>query len=118
VVSSWLDEIAIPQGMATATFWRKLAIKDLAEIKSAELFILDTTVMDARGGREVELGVALGAFQGKQIWIVGPTINVFHTLADRQFNDWREVLAALKPRAASRLPGRTRKVGNRTVGTS
>ena len=96
VVSSWLDEQAKPGGMDTSTFWKKLAIKDIAEVESADCVILDTLDVTPRGGREVEFGYALGGHQSKFTYIVGPVRNVFHTLADRQFDDWDALLAYLE----------------------
>jgi hypothetical protein len=81
--------------MSQETFYRKLALKDLAEIKSADLLICDTLDVTPRGGREVEFGLALGAFQSKLIWVVGPLRNVFHRLADEHFETWDEVLNRL-----------------------
>jgi len=92
VVSSWLQEVARPEGMTREEFWKKLAIKDLAEINAADLLILDTFDITPRGGREVELGFALGRFQTKSIYLVGPVRNVFHTLVDRQFDNWNSLL--------------------------
>ncbi|KKL23401.1 hypothetical protein LCGC14_2425710, partial [marine sediment metagenome] len=63
VVSSWIDEVKRPEGMSQDIFYKKLAMKDIAEIKSADLFVLDTEVPSERGGKEVEMGLALGAFQ-------------------------------------------------------
>lgn len=95
VVSTWLNEVAKPEAMTTEEFWRKLAIKDLAEIKSADILILDTLDVTPRGGREVEYGFALAAFQGKLVYIVGPVRNVFHTLADRRFASWDKLVEEL-----------------------
>lgn len=72
--------------MSTDTFYRKLAIKDLAEIRSADIFVLFTEDVSERGGKEVEFGFALGRFQGCLLYIVGPKRNVFHQLCDRQFD--------------------------------
>ena len=93
VVSTWLDEVARPEGMSKKVFWKKLALKDVAEIKSADVLILDTHVASDRGGKEVEYGIALGGFQTQQLWIVGPQRNVFHELADLVFADWDECIA-------------------------
>ncbi len=82
VVSSWIDEVKRPEGMSLDIFHKKLAMKDIAEIKSADLFVLDTEVPSERGGKEVEMGLALGAFQSKLVYIVGPLSNVFHQLRD------------------------------------
>ena len=92
VCSTWLYETSRPEGMTTDEFWKKLAIKDLAEINAADLLILDTIDVTPRGGREVELGFALGRFQGKSIYMVGPVRNVFHTLVDRKFDSYEDLM--------------------------
>lgn len=92
VVSSWLNETAKPDGMSKQEFWRKLAIKDLAEVKQADCIILDTLDITPRGGREVEFGFALAHFQTKSIWLVGPVRNVFHELVDRRFDTWEQLI--------------------------
>lgn len=76
-------------------FWKKLALKDLCEINASDLLILDTEDVTPRGGREVELGFALGRFQEKIIYMVGPVRNVFHTLVDRRFDNWDQLMATL-----------------------
>jgi nucleoside 2-deoxyribosyltransferase len=107
ITSTWLNEVARPEGMTTEEFWKKLAIKDLAEINAADLLILDTIDVTPRGGREVELGFALGRFQTKSIYMVGPVRNVFHTLVDRRFDSYDALLEA--------LPNVTRDAENPTV---
>ena len=92
VCSTWLYETSRPEGMTTDEFWKKLAIKDLAEINAADLLVLDTIDVTPRGGREVELGFALGRFQGKSIYMVGPVRNVFHTLVDRKFDSYEDLM--------------------------
>jgi len=96
VVSTWLDEVKRPTDMDSATFKKKLAMKDIAEVISADLLILDTFAASETGGKEVEFGVALGRFQTKLIWIVGPKRNVFHELADKHFEYWVQVMEELK----------------------
>jgi len=96
VVSTWLDEVKRPDGMDSVTFKKKLAIKDLAEVISADLLILDTYNPSETGGKEVEFGIALGRFQTKLMWIVGPKRNVFHELADRVFDTWAQAIDALE----------------------
>lgn len=97
VVSSWLDEAPRGEFMPTTEiFWKKLAMKDLAELERADAIILDTLDVNPRGGREVEFGFALAGWQNKLVCIVGPYRNVFHTLADKQFNTWDECLAWFK----------------------
>ena len=95
VVSTWLNEVARAENMTTEEFWRKLAIKDLAEINACDALILDTFSVTPRGGREVELGFALGRFQSKLVYLVGPVRNVFHTLVDRKFDTWDALLATI-----------------------
>lgn len=94
VVSSWLNEVSRPACMDHATFHRKLAIKDIAETKSADLIILDNR--QSSGGKNCELGIGLGEFQNKLLWLVGEPTNVFHWLVDRQFKNWVEVHIELK----------------------
>jgi len=96
VMSTWLDEVKRPPSMPESLFWKKLAMKDLAEIKAADLFVLDTHIGSERGGKEVEFGFALGQFQAKLLYVVGPIRNVFHELCDRRFEDWPAFLAAMK----------------------
>lgn len=95
ITSSWLYEVAKQPNMSYDDFYKKLAIKDLAEIDRADLIIVDTGDITPRGGREVELGYALGQHQKKLAFIVGPERNVFHKLADRRFDSWDEAVALL-----------------------
>lgn len=96
VVSSWLDEVARPAGMSDDAFYRKLAMKDVAEVKSADLLIVDTFDPPTRGGRENEYGIALGQFQSKLLFVVGPYRTIFHRLADAQFDSWEACLEHLR----------------------
>jgi hypothetical protein len=98
ITSSWLDETPKPQGMDLHDFFRKLAIKDIAEIQRADILIIDTIDVTPRGGREVEFGIALGQFQNKWLFLVGPKRNVFHELVDQAFDDWEACLTFLKER--------------------
>lgn len=94
VISTWLDETnnADENMPDKETFWRNLAMKDLAELESADCIILDTLDVNPRGGREVEFGFALSFFHKKLVCIVGPYRNVFHTLAHRQFDNWTDAI--------------------------
>jgi len=97
VVSSWLDETAVPEGMDTAVFGRKLAVKDIAEIVAADVFISDNFDKTTTGGLFIELGVALGRFQHIQIWEVGPHgRSPFHELVDHRFETWEDLLAHVR----------------------
>lgn len=103
LTSSWLNETAKPDGMSKEVFWKKLAIKDLAEVKQADMIIVDTIDVTPRGGREVEYGFALAHFQTKHAWIVGPVRNVFHELADQRYDNWDDLLSAI-PSVANDAP--------------
>ncbi len=99
VISLWLDEeTAAPDETRTkgtglsAEEGRTYAKRDLYEIQTADLLILDTFDDNLRGGREVEFGFALAT--GIPVWVVGPKRNVFHELA-RHFASWPDVLEQL-----------------------
>ena len=90
ITSTWLQEVKRPSDMTEDTFRAKLAIKDMAEVKRADLLILDNR--QKSGGKNVEWGIALGEHQHMQLWLVGESSNVFHELADRRFDNWDEVM--------------------------
>ena len=92
VTSTWLDEVAKPEPMTQDEFYKKLAIKDIAELKTANLVIVDLLDPSSTGGRDTELGLALGSFANKQIYLVGIPVSVFHRLADKTFDDWKTLL--------------------------
>lgn len=90
VVSSWLNEIRKPDFLTSKEFKRKLAIKDIVEVYSADLLIQDT--LCSSGGKNNELGIALSQFHNKLVWTVGPITNIFQELADQQFDTWDYLL--------------------------
>ena len=96
VTSTWLDEVAKPKPMTQREFYKKLAIKDITELRTANLVIVDLLDPSTSGGRDTELGLALGSFQSKQIYLVGEPKSVFHELADRQFDHWNGLLEFLE----------------------
>lgn len=94
VCSGWLEEDNA-QAMSTLTP-KKMKLyshRDLGEIMTADLLIIDTGEESNTGGREVEYGVALAL--GKLVWVVGPVRNIFHSVPRHQFNDWGLVFAHL-----------------------
>lgn len=95
VVSSWIHETECPLYMDEPTFRRKLAAKDLQEVKLADLLILDTSEISE--GKSVEFGFALAQGQTKLVWVVGPRRSIFHELADETFLDWAAVMRKLAP---------------------
>ena len=89
VIGTWLDE----EGSGTPTFQDALgyAVRDLSEVRVADLLILDTLDVNERGGREVEYGAAFA--WGIPTVRVGPARNVFHQL-QKEYPDWDTLLAA------------------------
>lgn len=79
VVSTWLDEADEilandPQTYADTPY--DIAQRDYRQIRECDAIVLDTLNVTPRGGREVELGYAVGI--GKLAYLVGPKRNVFH----------------------------------------
>lgn len=93
--NTWLDESTRSPYLSHEEFHRKLAIKDLMEIAAADAIVRFVHEVSSTGGADTELGFALAQYQRKLIWIVGPSRNVFHTLADRRFDTNEEFLAHL-----------------------
>ena len=93
VVSSWLWEEP-GQGFRVLSEMQcvEKAHRDLGEILTADLVIVDTLEETQSGGREVELGFAVGKHP---VWLVGPCRNIFHQVTTRQFVDWDSCLDAL-----------------------
>ena len=93
VISTWLDEsgdyCALPEHA------KKVALRDLNQISMVDVLLLDTTSpisQDGGGGRETEYGFAVGQYQHKKLWRVGPAKNVFHFLAEKSWPDWNSFL--------------------------
>ena len=96
VTSTWLDEVAKPDPMTQNEFYKKLALKDITELRTANLVIVDLLDPSTSGGRDTELGLALGCFQSKQIYLVGEPASVFHQLSDKMFSNWEHLLLYLE----------------------
>ena len=80
VVSRWHDPAERHRSLADATTIVELerwASEDVTGVKAAEV-VASFTGHGTRGGRHVELGIAIGL--GKQLLIIGPKENVFHYL--------------------------------------
>ena len=107
VVSRWIDgddePVEHPEGGYTEAAGR-IARGDLDDLDRADVLISFTEEPKivpyleaaARGGRHVEFGYAVA--QGKQLIVIGPWENVFHTLIEvGTFDRWGpQVLDALK----------------------
>lgn len=106
IVSSWLDECPPPEGMDQRMFFKKLGLKDVAELFAADLVIVDFCAPSTSGGRDVEFGIALARHQRCQLWMVGvpPRRSPFHELADREYATWDDALAALGCEGPERTP--------------
>ncbi len=122
VTSRWLDghhqiddegrpvsdtgRLLYPGQPGNAAFWRQqFAADDYIDTMKAQALIAFTEVprsTNSRGGRHVELGIALGA--GKPIYIVGPRENVFCYLDHvRQFDTWADLVTHLERRAPAEV---------------
>lgn len=93
-------ERAIEAGTTEAFALRgECASQDLADIAAADVLIAFTeppTSAYSRGGRHVELGVALAT--NKTVIVVGPRENVFHCLPGLwHYDDWASCLAEVWP---------------------
>lgn len=96
----------------SAALRNRFAHDDFRDVISAELTICFTEPPRSdkgRGGRHVEMGIALGRMQ--HVWVVGPRENIFCWLDDvRHFDDWAQAVAALP--LAIRATSREGKVTN------
>ncbi len=95
VTSRWLDgNHQIPTGEedTNGAQARQFAVEDLHDVLAADMVVAFTEMprtTTSRGGRHVELGIALGA--GKLTVVVGPRENVFCWLPNvRHFGDWND----------------------------
>ncbi len=89
---------------APAPLREKFALDDFDDVMAADILVAFTEVprtSNSRGGRHVELGIALGA--GIPVMIVGPRENVFcHLPHVRHFETWKECRDTLS-RSRARL---------------
>lgn len=69
---------------------------DLEDLDAADTIVNFTTVDGGgKGGRHVEFGYALG--KNKNVVIVGPRENVFHTIPEiRQYDDWQSFVVDIR----------------------
>jgi hypothetical protein len=83
-------------GDQAAILRQKFALDDFEDVVNADRLVAFTEVprtANSRGGRHVELGIALG--RGKPITVIGPRENVFCWLPGvEQFDTWAEFMAA------------------------
>ena len=99
VIARWLDEpVTATYAASTEGYLRGCAVRDLEDIEHASWFVIDTLDETPRGGREVELGVALSLQQkwDMRIIVIGPYRNVFHRLADAHYDTWEAFFVAIQ----------------------
>ena len=89
VLSSWLDDPTTEYIVDSPNDARN----DLDEIRRCDLVVCDTAEQSNTGGREVEVGFAMG--RALPVWIIGPQRNIFHAIADRHYTNWVDALRAL-----------------------
>jgi len=94
VRSGWLDETSAQSFESLDPARRReYSYRDMGEIATVDVVCVDTQEPSPSGGREVECGMALA--HGKPLFVVGPSRNIFHEVAHRQYADWSEVFAVL-----------------------
>jgi nucleoside 2-deoxyribosyltransferase len=98
VVATWLEEPPVrPEGMSDEIFEKKMAMKDLQEVASADCLILDVENPSKTSGKMVETGFALA--KHKLVYVVGtpPPHAIFLTLADAHFKTWDDLFLHIGP---------------------
>ncbi len=94
VCSNWLSEDNAQAFSELTTKRRQMySYRDIGEVVSCDLLIIDTAEESTSGGREVEYGMALAL--GKSVWVIGPDRNIFHSVCRRRFDDWQMALKEL-----------------------
>lgn len=97
ITAEWLKELDKPDAEMSdfkPDYLHSIAQRDKNNIRESDIFIIDTLDVTNRGGREVELGMALSL--GLFTILVGPIRNVFHYLTQKHFETWEEALSWLK----------------------
>lgn len=94
VTSRWLNEAPRPAHLTEQEFAKHTAMVDWLDLSQADLVIRFLHDQSKTGGADTEFGIAMQA--GKLLWIVGPPRNIFHHLADRQFDTWEQARETLK----------------------
>lgn len=94
ICSNWLSEDNAQSLPELSTKRRQMySYRDIGEVVSADILIIDTNEESCSGGREVEYGMALAL--GKPVWVVGPVRNIFHSVCRQRFDDWQMALKEL-----------------------
>jgi hypothetical protein len=117
VTSRWIDQHGgeAPDGASAARLnadpaqFTRYANIDLADINAAEAVIVFTSEEgNGTGGHHTELGYALALRNRPRIVIVGPRVNVFHTLPQvEHYRDWSRFVMAWSPSSPAMTEGVT-----------
>jgi hypothetical protein len=95
VTARWLsgDRDTCDDSTPNSELWQKWAREDIEDIRTCDTFIVFTGAGSRLGGAHVETGIALAL--GKDVFIIGPRVNVFHHLADGEYLFWRNLIKQL-----------------------
>ena len=96
ITGTWLSEVQKPEALTEKEWHRCLAVKDLAEVASADCIITDLDGTSSSGGRYVEWGYALGRHNMLKIIVGKNDWGVFNRLADHSFTDWAHLIEYFK----------------------
>lgn len=101
VTSQWVYETEGDFHELAAQSLIEVAKRDIADIRSSDVVILDTTLPLSEGGgggREFEAGYGAGI--GLKVWRVGPARNPFHFNSyfsvQAHFDTWEELINVTK----------------------
>lgn len=101
VTAQWLDEphaASVPFTTRDPEELRAFGRRDIDDIARSDVFLffsLDPEQPTKRGGRHVELGLALAT--GKRVIVVGPRENIFHFLPEVEVvKTWDEAVELLQ----------------------
>lgn len=86
VASRWLDE----EGGTPEEWYGELALRDIVDINRSTVFVRDTLEVGRHHGCEVETGIAIA--KAMPFFRVGPSLNIFHRLANKTFATWDDAL--------------------------
>jgi len=105
VLSRWFDDTYFVEKAWDDNFNGKVAQTmaevDMYAIINADVLVLDTIDKSSTGGSDVELGAALmRSLLDKNIRVIhiGPSRNVFHTLAREHYATWDDYILKLTAR--------------------
>ena len=102
ITGTWLYEVQKPATLSEKEWHRCLALKDLAEVASADCIITDLDGVSSSGGRYVEWGYALGRHNMLKVLVGKSNWGVFNTLADLTFPDWATLIECFRDRYSVR----------------